>query len=183
MIAFLLGPFVCLFARCPFLASFSYFWQLLFCADKYIINVIKVYIERNSMQVELMRFRKQISTLFPFTFAKRGAQCMCACASARVRACTHARMHACTHARMHACTHARMHACTHARMHACTHARMHACTHARMHACTHARMHACTHARMHACTHARMHACTHGIFYSPPPAIPVRRDKRLLVAR
>ena len=48
--------------------------QLLRCAHKRIFNRIKVYIERNNMQVELIRFRKKISPLFTFTFAKRGIQ-------------------------------------------------------------------------------------------------------------
>ena len=36
--------------------------------------IVKVYIERKNMQVELIRFRKQISHLFTFTFANRGIQ-------------------------------------------------------------------------------------------------------------
>ena len=47
------------------------FGQQLRCAHKRIVNRIKVYIERNNMQVELIRFRKKISPLFTFTFAKR----------------------------------------------------------------------------------------------------------------
>ena len=35
------------------------FGQLLRCAQKRIVNRIKVYIERNNMQVELIRFRKK----------------------------------------------------------------------------------------------------------------------------
>ena len=35
---------------------------------------MKVYIERNNMQVELIRFRKKKLTLFSFAFAKRGIQ-------------------------------------------------------------------------------------------------------------
>ena len=47
-----------------------WFGQLLCCGHKRIVNGIKVYIERNNMQVELIRFcKKKISTLF--TFAKR----------------------------------------------------------------------------------------------------------------
>ena len=47
------------------------FGQLLRCADKCIncVTIIKVYIARNNLQVEL------IFTLFMFTFAKRGIQC------------------------------------------------------------------------------------------------------------
>ena len=48
------------------------FGQLLRCAHKSIVNNMKLYIERNNIQVELIRFRKKISTLF--TFAKRGIQ-------------------------------------------------------------------------------------------------------------
>ena len=33
------------------------FGQLLRCAHKRIVNIMKVYIERNNMQVELVRFR------------------------------------------------------------------------------------------------------------------------------
>ena len=50
------------------------FGQLLHCARKRIVNIIKVYIERINMQVEVIRFRKKISNLFTFTFAKRGIQ-------------------------------------------------------------------------------------------------------------
>ena len=45
------------------------FGQLLSCADKRIV-IMKVFVERNSMSVKLIRFRKKISTLFTFTFAK-----------------------------------------------------------------------------------------------------------------
>ena len=48
------------------------FGQLLRCAHKRIVNIMKVYIERNIMQVELIRFLKNISPLFTFTFARRG---------------------------------------------------------------------------------------------------------------
>ena len=41
------------------------------CAHKRIVNIMKLYIERNNIQVELIRFRKQISTLFTFTFERR----------------------------------------------------------------------------------------------------------------
>ena len=41
-----------------------HFGQLLRCAHKRIVNVKKVYIERNNnKQVELIRFRKKIATL------------------------------------------------------------------------------------------------------------------------
>ena len=64
MIAFLLGPFGCLFV-CLFVTVSSHlhlvrFGQLLRCADKRIVNIMKVYTERNNMQVELIRFRKNI---------------------------------------------------------------------------------------------------------------------------
>ena len=48
-----------------------HFGQLLRCAHQHIVDVMKVYIERNNIQVELIRFCKKISTLF--TFAKRGS--------------------------------------------------------------------------------------------------------------
>ena len=35
------------------------FGQLLRCANKRIVNIMKVYIERKNMQVELIRFRKK----------------------------------------------------------------------------------------------------------------------------
>ena len=34
------------------------FGQLLRCAHKRIVNIMKVYIERNNMQVEIIRFHK-----------------------------------------------------------------------------------------------------------------------------
>ena len=37
------------------------FGQLLRCAHKHIVNIMKVYIERKNMQVELIRFRKKIA--------------------------------------------------------------------------------------------------------------------------
>ena len=43
---------------CQHLASFTSFGQLLRCAHKRIVNIIKLYIERNNMQVELIRFRR-----------------------------------------------------------------------------------------------------------------------------
>ena len=44
-------------------ASFTYFGQLLHCAHKRIVNIMKVYIERNNIQVELIRFHKKIATI------------------------------------------------------------------------------------------------------------------------
>ena len=44
-----------------------HFWQLLRYAHKRIVNIIKVYIERNNMQV--VKIVKK-SSLFTFTFAK-----------------------------------------------------------------------------------------------------------------
>ena len=35
------------------------FGQLFPCAHKRIVNIMKVYIERNNMQVEILRLRKQ----------------------------------------------------------------------------------------------------------------------------
>ena len=40
-------------------ASFTYFEPLLRCAHKRIVNIMKVYIKRNNIQVELIRFRKK----------------------------------------------------------------------------------------------------------------------------
>ena len=48
------------------------FGELLRYADRRIVVIMKVYIERNNVLVELMRFRKQILILFTFKFAKRG---------------------------------------------------------------------------------------------------------------
>ena len=48
------------------------FGQLLCCSHQRSVNRIKVYIERNNIQVELIRFCKKISPLFMFTFARRG---------------------------------------------------------------------------------------------------------------
>ena len=39
-------------------ASFTYFGQLLRCPHKRIANIMKVYIKRNNIQMDLMRFRK-----------------------------------------------------------------------------------------------------------------------------
>ena len=52
---------MCVFV-CQLCASSTYFGQLLRCAHKRIVNLMKVYlhIERNNVQVELIRFRKNI---------------------------------------------------------------------------------------------------------------------------
>ena len=62
----------CSYAVCllPSLHSVR-FGQPLRCAHKRIVNIMKVYIERNNMQLELIRFRKKTSPLFTFTFARR----------------------------------------------------------------------------------------------------------------
>ena len=55
MIDLLLGPFACLFVRCEsvrFSLHLVRFGQLLHCADKRIVNIMKVYIERKIVQVE-----------------------------------------------------------------------------------------------------------------------------------
>ena len=52
---------------------FSSSWAAVtLCAHKRIVNIMKVYIEKNNMQGELIRFHTKISTLFTFTFAQRG---------------------------------------------------------------------------------------------------------------
>ena len=62
--------YVCLYVKCVCMlvcqlrASFISFGHLLRCALKRIVNIMKVYIERNKKQVKLIRFRKQISTLY-----------------------------------------------------------------------------------------------------------------------
>ena len=68
MIDFLLCQFGCVFV-CQFLASVSSFGQLLRCADKCVVDITKVYIERNNRQVELTQFQKTLIS-FTFTFAK-----------------------------------------------------------------------------------------------------------------
>ena len=50
--------------------------RLLRCAHKRIADIMKVHIERKNMQVELIRFRKKMSTLFTFTFANRVTLCL-----------------------------------------------------------------------------------------------------------
>ena len=72
MIDFLLGLFclfVCLFVS-PSLCLVR-FGQLLCYADKCIVNIMKVYIERNNLQVEFIRCRKKMLTSFTCTFAKQ----------------------------------------------------------------------------------------------------------------
>ncbi len=49
---------VCMY-ECQLCASFTYFGQLLRCAHKRFVNIMNVYIERNNLQVELIRFRKK----------------------------------------------------------------------------------------------------------------------------
>ena len=52
------------------------FGQLLRCAhDKRFVNIMKVYIERNNIQVELIRFRKNIDFVHVYVCEKRGIQC------------------------------------------------------------------------------------------------------------
>ena len=55
--------FVCLFVSLYVSSELHLvrFGQLLRCADKRIVNIMKVYayIERNNMQVELIQFRKK----------------------------------------------------------------------------------------------------------------------------
>ena len=52
MIDFLLGLFVCLFVSPS--QHLVYFGKLLRYADKCIVNILKVYIERNNVQVEII---------------------------------------------------------------------------------------------------------------------------------
>ena len=44
---------------CQLRTSFTSFGQLLCCAHERIVNIMKVYIERKNMQLELIRFRKK----------------------------------------------------------------------------------------------------------------------------
>ena len=55
---------VCLFVSSGVCYLPVRFGQLLRCANKRIVKIMKVYIERNNMQVELIRFRNKMSTLF-----------------------------------------------------------------------------------------------------------------------
>ena len=48
------------------------FGKLLRCAHKRIVNIMKVYIEKKNMQVELIRFRNKYHKI---NFARRGIQC------------------------------------------------------------------------------------------------------------
>ena len=41
-------------------ASFTYFEDLLCCPNKRIVTITKVYIARNNMQVQFIRFHKKI---------------------------------------------------------------------------------------------------------------------------
>ena len=71
---FLVGLLVCMFV-CQSVVSPTHplvrrFGQILRYADKRIVNIMKVYIVRNNLQVEFIRFRKKMLTLFTFTFAK-----------------------------------------------------------------------------------------------------------------
>ena len=50
---------MCVCTVCQLLDSFTYFGQPLRCAHKRIVSIMKVYIERNNVQFELIRFRKQ----------------------------------------------------------------------------------------------------------------------------
>ena len=65
------------FDFCPSLSSvrFRYPISLLRYADKRNFNINKVYIEMNNLQLELIRYRKKMLSLFTFTFAKRLIQC------------------------------------------------------------------------------------------------------------
>ena len=47
-----------------------HFGQLLCCAHKCIVNIMKMFIERNNIQVELIRFRKKIATLLTLVTLK-----------------------------------------------------------------------------------------------------------------
>ena len=59
LIDFLLGLFVCLFV-CQSFASFKIVRLGQLCyADKRIANITKVYVERNNLQQELMRYSKK----------------------------------------------------------------------------------------------------------------------------
>ncbi len=54
---------ICLLVAFCGCASFTYFGQLLRCPHKRIVNIMKVYIKRNNIQMELIRFRKLASLL------------------------------------------------------------------------------------------------------------------------
>ena len=44
-------------------------------ADQCIVNIMQVYIERNDLQVEVIRCRNKMLTLFTYTLTKRRNQC------------------------------------------------------------------------------------------------------------
>ena len=44
---------------CHRAASFTYFWEVLRCPHKRIVTITKVYIARNNIHVELIRFHKK----------------------------------------------------------------------------------------------------------------------------
>ena len=48
----------CLFVSDPRFIQFALLGSCYACAHKRIVNIMKVYIERNNIQVELIRFRK-----------------------------------------------------------------------------------------------------------------------------
>ena len=75
MIAFvcmLQCEYVCM-CVCQLCASSTSLGQLLLLAHKCIVNRIKVYIERNNMQVELIRFRKKYIDFFHVYEARKFA--------------------------------------------------------------------------------------------------------------
>ena len=58
---------------CPLLSSVRFCHQitLLHNVYKHIVNIMKVHIKRNNLQLQLMRYLiKKMLTLFTFTFAK-----------------------------------------------------------------------------------------------------------------
>ena len=70
MVTLLTFYLVCLFVCLTVSPSLPLvgFGQLLRYVDKRIVNIMKVYIKRNNMQIELIRFRKtELSTLFTFS--------------------------------------------------------------------------------------------------------------------
>ena len=54
---------------CQILASFNLFWGSCYAVHINALSIIKVYIERNNMQVELIRVRKNIDFCEVRTFA------------------------------------------------------------------------------------------------------------------
>ena len=73
MIHFVLCLFVCLFVSSSL--SLGHFGPFSYYADKCIVHVIKLYIERNNLQVELIRCRKKCLLFSGLSFAKRRVQC------------------------------------------------------------------------------------------------------------